>query len=243
MTACLGDETIAAMLEGALSTEHARLARDHLTTCDACRRLVSAAIDAPSDDAPPTSAPLTERDAVVPGAVIDGKYRIERALGEGGMGRVMAARQVGLERPVAIKVLRSELARNPDALRRFKREARLVAQLASESVVRVHDLGELPTGEPYLVMELLEGEDLDTILARGPLPLERAVSYVVSACEGLAEAHALGMMHRDIKPSNLFLTKTGRLVLLDFGLAKLVQPRNMAASTQMTATGQLMGSP
>jgi serine/threonine-protein kinase len=180
-------------------------------------------------------------EGIVPGAIIAGRYRIERLLGEGGMGRVFAARQLGLERPVALKVLRPELARDATALHRFRREARLVASLASEHVVRVHDLGELRSGEPYLVMELLEGEDLGHVVARGPIPAERAIGFIVSACEALAEAHWLGIVHRDIKPSNLFLTRKGSIKVLDFGLAKLAI--RAPGTTAMTADGVLLGSP
>jgi len=232
MTAAhLGDDTIAAMLEGGLADERAQAARAHLGSCDACRRLVSAAIDAA---APSQSA--SWRDGV-----IAGRYRIEHPLGEGGMGRVYAARQVGLERPVAIKILRPELARDTVALRRFQREARLVAQLASPHVVRVHDLGTLDSGEPYLVMELLDGEDLATLLARAPVSSEQAVAWIAAACEALGEAHALGIVHRDIKPSNLIATRTGRLVVVDFGLAKLAAPAG--ASAAVTADGLILGSP
>jgi len=240
--ACLGDDTITALLEGGLGEDAARAARAHISGCAACRRLVSAAIDADTNPAPPTN-PFLEATprGIAPGSLIAGKYRIEGLLGEGGMGRVYAARQTGLERPVAMKVLRPELARDAVALTRFHREARLIASLVSEHVVRVHDLGALDTGEPYLVMERLEGEDLGTVVQRGALPLDQAVALVLSACEALAEAHALGIVHRDIKPSNLFLTRQRRLKVLDFGIAKLAAPTG--ASLAMTGAGVVLGSP
>src|SRR5262245_29188973 len=152
----LGDDTIAALVEGGLAETAARHARDHLAGCADCRRLIAAAVNArPSGGGTLSSDATTPPGQRRPGAVIAGKYRVERALGEGGMGQVFVARQIGLERPVAVKVLRPELARDAVALQRFRREARMVAQLISEHVVRVHDLGELDTGEPYLVMELL----------------------------------------------------------------------------------------
>ncbi len=239
---CLGDESIAALLEGGLAEDGARRARAHIAGCDACRRLVSAAIGAGDSLATHPGGPSMQGD-LGPGGVIGDRYRIERVLGEGGMGRVYAARQLGLDRAVAIKVLRPELARDAMALRRFQREARLVASLASEHVVRVHDLGELPTGEPYLVMELLEGEDLAAMVARGPIFVEQAVGWILAACDALAEAHALGMVHRDIKPSNLFVTRQHRLKVLDFGLAKLAAPPITAAGATMTGAGVLLGSP
>jgi eukaryotic-like serine/threonine-protein kinase len=233
----LGDETIAAMLEGALSDEAVRRARDHIATCDACRSMLSAAIDA---ERPASASAVAYRvhGAVAPGAVIAGRYQIERLLGEGGMGRVFVARQLGLERRVAVKILRAELTIDRAALTRFQREARLIASLVSEHVVRIHDLGELDTGEPYIIMELLDGEDLAAMLARGPLHPEQARAWILDACSAIGEAHALGIIHRDIKPSNLFVTRQGRLVVLDFGVAKVT-----GALGPITGAGMLLGSP
>jgi eukaryotic-like serine/threonine-protein kinase len=261
--ACLGDDTITALLEGALAGDAATRARGHIAGCAACRRLVSAAIEAGPEAAPARGAatePYTAtpgpgsgvgphgghggfggHGGLAPGSVVAGKYRIEGVLGEGGMGRVYAARQTGLERPVAVKVLRPELARDAVALARFHREARLVASLMSEHVVRVHDLGALDTGEPYLVMERLDGEDLGTLVQRGALPVAQATALIAAACAALAEAHAVGIVHRDIKPSNLFLTRQQRLVVLDFGVAKLAAPS--AGSLAMTRDGIVLGSP
>src|SRR5258705_10204279 len=136
---CLGDETIAAMLEGALSEEAVHRARAHIATCDACRSMVSAAIDA---EMPASASAVAYRvhGVVGPGTTIAGRYQIERPLGEGGMGRVFVARQLGLERRVAVKILRAEFAIDRGALLRFQREARLIASLVSGHVVRIHDL-------------------------------------------------------------------------------------------------------
>jgi hypothetical protein len=266
MGACLGDDTIAALVEGGLGEAGAGAARAHLATCAACRGLVAGAVDAagpaavtvpaapaetPDRPGIGTEAPASPSQGldrampsvVVPGTVVAGKYRIEGPLGEGGMGRVFAARQIGLERPVAVKLLRPELAGDGLALARFHREARLVAQLMSDHVVRVHDLGELATGEPYLVMELLEGEDLGAVVARGLVATDQAVAWIVAACDAIAEAHALGIVHRDVKPSNLFITRNGRLKVLDFGLAKLATPPGASRATMATGAGVLLGSP
>ncbi|MEZ4364302.1 MAG: serine/threonine-protein kinase [Kofleriaceae bacterium] len=252
---CVGDETIAALLEGRLAAAGAARTRAHLATCAECRKLVAAAVEELSSDQTLTAgaASADERaDPLAPGTLLAGKYLIERALGQGGMGRVLVARQRGLDRPVAVKILHPDLARDPLALQRFEREARMVAALTSEHVVRVHDFGELPSGEPYLVMELLEGQDLATIVAAGPVDPEHARAWIRAAAEALAEAHALGMVHRDIKPSNLFLTRAGRLKVLDFGLAKLAPPRTSrppgtpgtpGAPGAMTHTGVILGSP
>ena len=256
--ACLGDETITALLEGRLAGARGDVTRAHLASCADCRQLVAAAVAAlpvastaaldARGSAPSGSGGSSE--TLAPGALLAGKYRIERALGEGGMGRVMVARQLGLDRLVAIKFLQPELARDPLALQRFHREAKLAAALHSEHVVRVHDFGEGPGGEPYLVMELLEGEDLAAVVARGPVSPVHAVAWIRAATEAVAEAHALGMVHRDLKPSNLFLTRAGRIKVLDFGLAKLVPTADVSTYSGAgrgvsvtTHTGVILGSP
>jgi serine/threonine-protein kinase len=172
--------------------------------------------------------------------VIAGKYRIERTLGEGGMGVVLEATHVVLGQRVAVKLLHVELAAAPENKARFLREARIAAQLPPDHIARVSDVGETEGGEPYLVMELLTGRDLEGELsARGPLPVGAAVDLVLQACEGVAEAHAVGLIHRDLKPANLFLaSRRGEppvVKVLDFGLSKAFDDRTGAALTQ-TAT-------
>lgn len=160
------------------------------------------------------------------GTVIAGKYRVERMIGQGGMGVVLAARHLGLDEMVAVKLIREERAvAGSDALARFQREARAAARIKSEHVARVLDVDRLPEGSPYIVMELIDGTDLHALVKRrGPLPPDEAVTYVTQACEGLAEAHALGMVHRDLKLKNLFLTRRrdGRplIKVIDFGVVK-----------------------
>ncbi len=178
------------------------------------------------------------------GELIDGKYRVDRVLGQGAMGCVVAARHTLLDADVAVKVLSSELLRHERAVERFMREARAVARLKSEHVARVMDVGMIETGQPYIVMELLEGEDLDRMLLRtGPFPADRAVDYALQALEAVAHAHAAGVVHRDLKPANLFLTTTpdGREVLkvLDFGVAKLHEAP--ASSSNPDNPGTLTG--
>src|SRR5262249_44152043 len=141
------------------------------------------------------------------GEVIAGKYVVDRVLGVGGMGIVMAALHRELGRPVAIKLLQPKVASSPIAVSRFLREARAAAHLAGEHVARILDVGSLESGIPYMVMELLHGTDLGAMVAAGrPLPVPEAVGYLLQACEALAEAHQKGIIHRDLKPSNLFLT-------------------------------------
>jgi serine/threonine-protein kinase len=173
--------------------------------------------------------PSPPQPSLSQGDLIDGKYRVERVLGQGAMGCVVAAYHTLLDLEVAVKVLSSELLRHEKAVERFMREARAVARLKSEHVARVMDVGTLAGGQPYIVMELLEGEDLDRMVIRtGPFPVERAVDFALQALEAVAHAHAAGVVHRDLKPANLFLTTApdGREVLkvLDFGVAKLAEP-------------------
>ncbi|RYE81850.1 MAG: serine/threonine protein kinase, partial [Myxococcales bacterium] len=149
---------------------------------------------------------------------------IERVLGQGGMGLVLQARHAQLGQPVAIKVIRPGAGVDAESNARFLREAWAAATLNSEHIVRVSDVGVLPSGAPFMVMEYIEGQDLARLAAaRGPLPWGEAIGYVLEACVGLAEAHARGIVHRDLKPSNLFLAQqsgTVRLKVLDFGIAK-----------------------
>src|SRR6185369_12511124 len=142
---------------------------------------------------------------VGPGTILAGKYRIDRVLGEGGMGVVVLATDQQLERRVAIKFLLPEYAQHQEASARFLREARAAVKIKSEHVARVIDVGTLDTGAPYMVMEYLEGGDLSQVVqAQGPLPIEDAVEYTLQACEAIAHAHVLGIVHRDLKPANLF---------------------------------------
>ncbi len=176
------------------------------------------------------------------GELVADRYRVGRILGQGGMGVVVQAADVELHRPVAIKFLLSDRLRHEDAFQRFKREARAMAQIASEYAVRVYDSGRLAQGEPFIVMEWLNGQDLDAQLeSTGPLPVEQAVDFALQACEGLAVAHAHGIVHRDIKPGNLFVEQrsdgTRRLKLLDFGLAKPL------VGESVTASEHVLGSP
>jgi serine/threonine-protein kinase len=184
------------------------------------------------------------------GTVLAQKYRVERVLGAGGMGVVVAAMHLSLDERVALKFLHPTMA-SPEALARFGREARAAAKIKSEHVARVTDVGTLDTGSPYLVMEYLEGADLGRVLAeRGPLPIRDAVEYVLQACDAVAEAHTLGIVHRDLKPSNLFLAKRaggpGIVKVLDFGISK-VMPRGATPPPDgdmgMTRTRAWLGSP
>jgi serine/threonine-protein kinase len=185
---------------------------------------------------------------VSPGAVIaQGKYRIERLLGEGGMGIVVLATHIGFGDRVAIKLLRPEIAADSDAVLRFFREGRASRRIRSEHVVQVMDIGTLETGAPYMVMEFLEGEDLRERLRRtGPIACSEAVEIVLQACEAIAEAHAMGVVHRDLKPANLFcVARPGGLLsvkVLDFGISKISGMAG-ATSAALTQSSAAFGSP
>src|SRR5580700_5275083 len=143
-----------------------------------------------------------------PGDVLAGKYRVERLIGRGGMGAVFAAQHMLLNQRVALKLLLGELADSPEASARFLNEARAAAQIQGEHVARVLDIGQLPTGAPFMVLEYLEGADLSAVLhQRGPLPVSDVADFALQALDALAQAHAAGIVHRDLKPANLFLTQ------------------------------------
>ena len=182
---------------------------------------------------------------VGPGDVLAGKYRVERVLGAGGMGVVVAAHHLQLDERVALKFLLPDALQNPEAVARFVREARAAVRIKGEHVARVSDVGQLDNGAPYIVMEYLEGSDLSIWLKqRGPMPAEQAVDFVLQACEAIADAHALGIVHRDLKPANLFCVQRsdGQLSIkvLDFGISKVTAP---GPGGDMTRTNALVGSP
>src|ERR1700691_5903129 len=176
------------------------------------------------------------------GTKLDG-YEILGLLGAGGMGEVYRARDSVLKRDVAIKVLPPVVSRHPDRLRRFEQEAESAAALNHPNILAVYQLGTFQ-GAPYLVSELLDGHTLRELLQRGPIPIRKAIDYGVHIARGLAAAHDKGIVHRDLKPDNLFVTKDGRVKILDFGLAKLVQPKDslISAAPTLTLPGVAMGT-
>ncbi len=187
-----------------------------------------------------------KRYQIEPGSIIAGKYVVEREIGRGGMGRIVAARHQQLEERVALKFLLAPEDRAEEFNARFLREAQVTAKLRGAHVARTLDFGVTEQGDPFIVMEYLDGINLRELLREsGPLPVDVAVDYAMQACTGLAEAHRLNVVHRDLKPANLFLTKHldgGDLVkILDFGVSKM---RSFtAAKSDLTAAGTLLGSP
>jgi serine/threonine protein kinase/tetratricopeptide (TPR) repeat protein len=181
--------------------------------------------------APDPSAPVEE------GSVLGGRYQILKRLGEGGMGAVYKARDHELDRLVALKVIRPELAGHPDILRRFKQELILARQVTHKNVVRIFDLGSAD-GRKFITMDYIEGRDLKSILVeRGKLPPAEVVPIFQQICRGLEAAHVEGVVHRDLKPQNVMVDDTGRVWLMDFGLARSMELAGL------TRTGVLMGTP
>ena len=181
------------------------------------------------------------------GEILAGKYRVERVLGVGGMGAVVAAQHLQLETKVAIKFLLPSMTGSRDSVARFANEARRAVRIQSDHVARVLDVGALDSGAPYMVMEYLDGTDLSVLLAeRGPLSVDDVVDFALQAMEAIAEAHVLGIVHRDLKPANLFCVRRadGKLWIkvLDFGISKATSPGG-GSSLALTATTSLMGSP
>jgi serine/threonine protein kinase len=180
------------------------------------------------------------------GDILAGKYRIDKILGAGGMGVVVAAHHIHLDDRVAIKFLLPHALANRETVARFAREAQAAVKIKSEHVARVTDVGTLENGAPYMVMEYLDGGDLSAwLIKRGALPVEQAVEFLLQACEAIAEAHSLGIVHRDLKPANLFVIRRPdgglSVKVLDFGISKRTGLGGSAGS--MTRTSAIMGSP
>lgn len=181
------------------------------------------------------------------GEMLDGKYRVERVIGEGAWGEVLEATNVRIKRRVAIKILKQQYASNPSMVQRFEREALASTHIESQHVVQIFDAGVLADGRPYMVMEFLVGEDLGKRIDQAPknrIPLLEAVGFTIQAARGLAAAHAANIFHRDMKPSNIVIAKTkaGRETakIVDFGISKLLNDQEATSNTQ---TGTIMGSP
>src|SRR5271155_4073222 len=177
-----------------------------------------------------------------------GPYEIIAPIGAGGMGEVYRARDTRLGREVALKVLPESFSRDPDRLRRFEQEARAVAALNHPNILAIHDIGERD-GSPFIVSEVLEGASLRTELEHGPLAPRKASDYAAQIAQGLAAAHDKNIVHRDLKPENIFLTKEGRVKILDFGLAKLApspgaktHSDGMTLTSSPTEAGMVMGT-
>ena len=174
--------------------------------------------------------------ATVIGTKLSGRYRIEDEIGSGGMSTVYRAFDETLERPVALKIMHSDISSDPAALERFRREARTVAQLSHPHVVMVIDAGE-DQGHTYIVFEHVRGETLkDRIRRQGPLPIAEAVAYAIEVGRALQTSHEQGLVHRDVKPQNVLLDEEGRAKVTDFGIALGLEPEGLTAAGKVVGT-------
>ena len=230
-----------------------------MSLCPTCKASFSGGEQFCPRDGTPLRAALP--DDPLSGRVLSGRYRLTEVLGRGGMGAVYRAHHILMDKPVAVKVLRQELASDTEAVARFHREARSASRLDHDHIIRVTDFGQTDDGLLFLVMELLDGENLAQVLRRGPLPWRRAATIARDIALGLAHAHEQGVIHRDLKPENIVLVRRGKsarqmVKVLDFGLAKLIHDVGEAgasaaedeaaeelAARSLTRTGAIFGTP
>ncbi len=256
---CPSDETLALLLDGALRDADATALRKHIGSCERCAgvyQIKARATGFESTSPLPAAAPqatlsmparetpfgIAEPHA---GLVIGGRYRLERWLGEGGMGTVWAVEHVLTHQKFALKLIRTSQAQRPGTRRRMLREAKVASTVHHPNVVHIVDAFVAAQGTPVLVMDLLEGRTLRQRLSLGRLSLDEAARLLVPAMAAIKSAHAAGVIHRDLKPDNLFLVALpdGRedVRVLDFGLARLIAVD--ANSSQLTRSGEMLGTP
>jgi serine/threonine-protein kinase len=227
--------------------------KTQLGTADRQPPVAAVGTPVPADKprAPKTSYLPDVKDPLL-GATIAGRYRIERKLGEGGMGAVYLAKHTILEKLVALKVLHGEFVRKPDLVERFMQEAKAASRIRHENVIDISDFGHTPEGHVFFAMELLEGHDLHDEIARSrvsgdPIPWARTKHIFLQICGALAAAHARGIVHRDLKPENVYLVEflgdPDFVKLLDFGIAKMTEVSNEEGGRKLTKTGMLFGTP
>ncbi|MBA2544463.1 MAG: protein kinase [Deltaproteobacteria bacterium] len=191
--------------------------------------------------------PAVATDESMVGFVLADKYKIQRVIGKGGMGIVYEAQHMALGKRVAIKLMLDKYFEDHEAKARFSREAYAASQVGSPHIIDVVDIGSLPDGRSYVVMELLNGKPLADVLEQGPMPPWRAISIMKQVLRAVGAAHARGVIHRDLKPDNIFLIDQGDnqdfVKLLDFGISKVLDPDEQIAFTKLTTTGVVMGTP
>ncbi len=188
------------------------------------------------------------QDPFIGREILNGQFKILQKIGSGGMGSVYKALQPAMNRMVAVKILHPKLANRKDLVSRFRREARAMSHLTHPNTVKVYLYGELEDGSLYIVMEYLEGKNLNqTVRAEGPMAIERGLPILIQACNALEEAHRAGIIHRDLKPENIFITHQGGMKdfakVLDFGLAKVTEREMRPGSIILTQEGMVFGTP
>lgn len=242
----LSPEQLDAFVSGRLNAALVSSVERHIDGCEDCRVVLSSL--ARQEDSLGATRLRRPENLVrfQPGTLIAGKFRMERILGEGGMGTVAAVWHEGLNQRVALKFMQPSLAADPQAVARFQREARAAARLHTSNACRVFDLDALDDGTPFLSMEYLEGETLEQRLLKGAPSVAEAVQWALAVLSALDEAHALGIVHRDLKPANLFLVRRADgselLKVVDFGIAKSAHPE-IEHGLSATSAQMLVGSP
>jgi serine/threonine-protein kinase len=191
---------------------------------------------------------MAQPDPFIGRDILDGQFQILQKIGSGGMGAVYKASQPAMNRMVGVKILHPKLANRKDLVSRFRREARAMSHLTHPNTVKVFLYGELDDGSLYIIMEFLEGKNLNqTVRAEGPFPVERALPVIMQVCGALEEAHRAGIIHRDLKPENIFLCQSGGMKdfpkVLDFGLAKVTEREMRPGSIILTQEGMVFGTP
>ena len=191
---------------------------------------------------------MRPQDPFIGRDIRNGQYQVLQKIGSGGMGAVYKALQPALNRMVAVKILHPKLTNRKDLAARFRREARAMSHLSHPNTAKVFEYGELEDGSLYIVMELLEGKNLNqTVRAEGPFPYQRALPILIQVCNALEEAHRAGIVHRDLKPENVFLCQAGGVKdypkVLDFGLAKVTEREMRPGSVILTQEGMVFGTP
>ncbi len=189
-----------------------------------------------------------QQDPFIGRDILNGQFQILQKIGSGGMGSVYKALQPAMNRMVAVKILHPKLANRKDLVSRFRREARAMSHLTHPNTVKVYLYGELEDGSLYIVMEYLDGKNLNqTVRAEGPMPIERGLPILIQACNALEEAHKNGIIHRDLKPENIFISQQGGMKdfakVLDFGLAKVTEREMRPGSIILTQEGMVFGTP
>ena len=257
---CPDENVLAGYVDAVLDREQRAAVERHIDGCDPCRAIVSDLArmkhaEAHDEETTMHNAPVTSGHTitlnvggravhVLAGTMI-GEYEVTAPIGAGGMGAVFAAVQPRIGKKVAIKVLRRDLSGDPTALARFENEARAVNEIGHPNLVDIFSFGELPDGNPYFVMEHVEGENLSSWLIRnGPVPLETAMPILRQIFDALAAAHERGVIHRDLKPGNIMISRGGaapRIKVLDFGLAKMTT--SSTSDLELTNPGFAMGTP
>jgi len=251
---CLRESLVLALVGARLDEDEATNVRRHLGACADCRSLVAECarsvtsdLAAPDDDAGPVPSERTFLAHHAPGTTIDGRYRVERILGAGGVAVVLHATDMRLGRQVAIKLLQPRACGREEIVRRFALEAEITASIVSPHVVRVLEVARPRTGDPYIVLERLIGRDLRSLLEeRGPMSLQRAADLVAQASLGAGAAHKIGIVHRDLKPANVFVCDPAPAArplakVLDFGMSKAIRPA--LAGSRLVTRASLLGTP